>query len=133
MEQVARLAAEQNREVFAVPGNIHSFKSTGTHNLIKQGAKLVENAQDILDELSALISTNKPAQKPAPPPPSVSLTDQEKQIIPLLEPYPVHIDDLVRKSSMDAGRLSSILLTLELKGLVKQTPGKRFFLTTDGC
>jgi DNA processing protein len=129
----ARLAAEQNREVFAVPGNIHSFKSTGTHSLIKQGAKLVENAQDILDELSALISVSKPTQKPAPPPPSVSLTDQEKQIIPLLEPYPVHIDDLVRKSGMGAGRLSSILLTLELKGLVKQTPGKRFFLTTDGC
>jgi len=126
----ARLAAEQNREVFAVPGNIHSFKSTGTHNLIKQGAKLVENAQDILDELSSIIPNTKPTLTPASALSSIPLTDEEKKVIHILEPYPIHIDDLVRSLGMDAGKLSSILLTLELKGLVKQTPGKRFFLTT---
>ena len=127
----ARLAAEQNREVFAVPGNIHSFKSTGTHGLIKQGAKLVENAQDILDELSSLISTVRPAEKLDTPRSSVPLTDVEGKIVRILEAYPIHIDDLVRKSGMDAGILSSILLTLELKGAVKQAPGKRFFLTSN--
>ena len=129
----ARLAAEQNREVFAVPGNIRSFKSTGTHRLIKQGAKLVENAQDIIEELSAIISMKQSVQKKEPTNISPSLTGKEEAIIHLLEPYPVHIDDLVHKSGMDIATVSSTLLTLELKRMVQQTPGKWFSLTTDKC
>ena len=128
----ARLAAEQNRDVFAVPGSIQSFKSTGTHTLIKQGAKLVEHAQDIMEELSHMIKT--PFEKDKPADNKIMkisrLSPDERLVFESLEPYPVHIDDIARKLSIKAGRLSSILLQLELKGFAKQSPGK-FFLTTE--
>ncbi len=124
----ARLAAEQNREVFAVPGNIHSFKSTGTHSLIKQGAKLVENAGDILEELTPLIESHMANRHvrgedvlDIPP-----LSEEESKVFQALGPYPVHIDDLMRRLDMAPGPLSSILLQLELKGIVAQSPGKLF-------
>ncbi len=127
----ARLALEQNREVFAVPGSIQSFKSIGTHTLIKQGAKLVEHANDILEELSHLVkvpdSKDKNIQNKAanilPP-----LSPEESPVFEILEPYDVHIDDLVRRLSIEPGKLSSILLQLELKGIVQQSPGKLFSL-----
>ena len=127
----ARLAVEQGREVFAVPGSIHSFKSTGTHALIKQGAKLVEHAQDVMEEL--LYVTKEPAAKehfiqnqtaPALP----VLSPDESLVFDAIEPYPVHIDDLTRTLSMKPGKLSSILLRLELKGMITQSPGKFFSL-----
>lgn len=119
----ARLAAEQNREVFAVPGSVQSFKSTGTHTLIKEGAKLVENAQDIVAELSpALFAAGSArARRRAP-----EATGEEAVVLDALGPYPLHIDELVRKLATDAGTLSGILLQLELKGLVVQHPGKLF-------
>jgi len=129
----ARLAAEQNREVFAVPGSIRSFKSTGTHTLIKQGAKLVEHAQDIIEELSPAINgyvgqdnadNNKREEKTVP------LSSDESIVFDALGPYQIHIDDLIRKTSMGSGKLSSILLKLELKGIVQQSPGK-FFTKSD--
>ena len=136
----ARLASEQGREVFAVPGNINSFKSIGTHGLIKQGAKLVENTQDIVEELSHYLTTtnvlnnkvkheDKPEDKPEdkidkPKPPSLPL--EEKLVFEALDSYPVHIDDLVQKTSMKPGKLSGILLKLELEGIVHQAPGKLF-------
>jgi DNA processing protein len=125
----ARLAAEQNREVFAVPGSIQSFKSIGAHTLIKQGAKLVENAQDIIEELTPMIRFEESAgndhhQSDDDNP--VLLTADERQVYEALGPYPVHIDDLARTLSLGPGKLSSILLKLELNGLVQQTPGKFF-------
>ncbi len=124
----ARLAAEQNREVFAVPGNIHSFKSVGTHTLIKQGAKLVAHAGDILEEFEQIQTRTQrlPAQAEAL---TKSLTDEEAMIIDNLEAEPIHIDDLARRLSFESGRLSGVLLQLELKELVSQSPGKRFCLT----
>ncbi len=123
----ARLAAEQNREVFAVPGNIHSFKSVGTHTLIKQGAKLVVHAGDILDEFQHIHAQDQGSLKPreAPTPP---LTDEEAMVIDCLEADPVHIDELCRRLAIAPGRLSGVLLQLEIKGLVSQSPGKRFSL-----
>ena len=127
----ARLAAEQNREVFAVPGSIQSFKSTGTHTLIKQGAKLVENAQDVLEELTAFVDapklikdqdSNRTTQNLS------LLTPEELAVHKVLSPYPEHIDTIVRKTTFEPGKLLSILLQLELNGMVKQLPGKRFAL-----
>jgi DNA processing protein len=126
----ARLAAEQNREVFAIPGSIHSFKSTGTHVLIKQGAKLVEQVQDILDELNLEnrrfpgtrnTINGKPASSSLPP-----LSESESLVFTALSTYPVHSDELVRKLSLTSGKLMAILLQLELKGLVQQTEGNYF-------
>jgi DNA processing protein len=132
----ARLAAEQNREVFAVPGSIQSYKSMGTHTLIKQGAKLVENVQDIVSELGQFLADARPGsgsgpQRPAPIEQRHRLTAEETDVYQALGPYPLHIDELVRKLAMDAGRLSGILLQLELKGIVTQQPGKLFAVADD--
>ena len=130
----ARLALDQNREVFAVPGNVTSFKSMGTHSLIKNGAKLVAGVDDILEEIAHRLphggdcKRNTKRQDAGFFP---SLTPEEKQVLAILEPYPVHIDELVRHSKLTVGTMSSVLLQLELKGLVEQAPGKRFNLKTD--
>ena len=128
----ARLAAEQNREVFAVPGSIQSFKSTGTHTLIKQGAKLVEHAQDIVEELAPFLENSIRPGNTSPDTADenlASLSVDECQVYKALEPYPIHIDKLVRKISMEPGKLSSILLKLELNGMIQQLPGKFFILS----
>jgi DNA processing protein len=131
----ARLAAEQNREVFAVPGSVQSFKSMGTHTLIKQGAKLVENAQDIVCELGQFFAAPAgPAGGPggaAGIETRCGLTAEEARIFRALGPYPIHIDELGRRLAVDAGRLSAILLNLELKGAVLQLPGKLFQATEE--
>jgi DNA processing protein len=128
----ARLAAEQNREVFAVPGSIHSFKSCGTNSLIKQGAKLVEHAQDIIEELAPQIqetleriSDNAYVQELKVLP---ALSSDEQKVMNHLEPYPIHVDELVRKTSMAPGKLLGILLKFELEGIAQQFPGKCFSL-----
>jgi len=129
----ARLAAEQNREVFAVPGSIQSFKSMGTHTLIKQGAKLVENAQDIVVELGQFLAAPTPAQESSAGDSRIEerygLTTEESRVFQSLGPYPLHIDELIRRLAIEAGKLSGILLQLELKGIVQQLPGKLFLST----
>jgi len=125
----ARLAAEQNREVFAVPGSIESFKSKGTHALIKQGAKLVEHVSDIIEEISHMVATptgKKRTGQPGSVKPSPSLSPDESVVFEFLEPYPVHIDDISRKLDMEPAKISSLLLQLEVKGVVRQSPGKYF-------
>ena len=128
----ARLAAEQNREVFAVPGSIQSFKSAGSHTLIKQGAKLVEHAQDVIEELVPLVPLNQRLENNSPDHSKKKmglLSDDEARVYQALDPYPVHIDDLARKISMEPGKLLSMLLKLELNGLVQQSPGKLFSIS----
>jgi DNA processing protein len=123
----ASMALEQGREVFAVPGSIDSFKSTGSHFLIKQGAKLVENADDILDEFGfndALIGGNRALKNTRDGGPD--LIQSEKAIYELIGDYPMHIDEIVRLGEMDTGEALGVLLQMELKGIVKQLPGKMF-------
>jgi DNA processing protein len=125
----ARLAAEQNREVFAVPGSIHSFKSTGTHALIKRGAKLVAHAGDVVEELCAQLPVGPAEVEDVGidgEAPVGRLSAEEARVLKMLDPYPIHIDDLVRKLQIDAGQLSALLLQLEIKGLIRQMPGKYF-------
>jgi DNA processing protein len=123
----ARLAAEQNREVFAVPGNIHSFKSVGTHALIKAGRQAGGACRGCDWMNFSIFKPNHQRRHPhhrnrqCPP-----LTDDEGMVIDSLEAESVHIDDLARKLTLPSGRLSGMLLQLELKGLVAQSPGKRF-------
>lgn len=137
----ARLAAEQNREVFAIPGNINSYKSSGTHNLLKQGAKLVETTADILEELPPVFvrPADKCGLKANNTEPDVKnmlknkieLDFDEMSVIKVLDLYPAHIDEITRRVSMDPGTLSGILLKLELKGIVYQSPGKLFSINED--
>lgn len=128
----AKLAAEQNREVFAVPGSIHSHKSTGTHTLIKQGAKLVENAMDILEEFSHLADYNRKQKNQASKadgperPETADLSETDQSVFKAIGDYPVHIDTLIRQTGLDSSALAGILLELELLGLIRQTPGKFF-------
>jgi DNA processing protein len=115
-------ALEQNREVFAVPGPINSAKSIGTNQLIKEGAKLVQNVSDILKELAGQIEskTKKAEQRIA------NLNKIETEVYNLLSKEPVHVDRLVQCTQKSAPEILAILLTLELLGLIRQLSGKMF-------
>ena len=161
----ARLAAEQNREVFAVPGEIFSELSAGTHRLINDGAKLINTVDDLLNELpphvlNQIQSQASPSPVPdteaapvqaspaeqndtgpvlpepipetlspvsIPPPPD--LTPDEKTIFDAIEVPSSHIDTIVRATQLPISQVSSVLLMLELKGIVQQLPGKQFAKT----
>jgi len=125
----ARLSAEQNREVFAVPGNIHAATARGTHDLIKQGAKLVETAADIIEEIAPQLAGSEPAKAKKMPP--SDLSEDEQRAFAAIDAYPIHIDELSRRLRQPAGPLSGILARLELKGLVCQEPGKHFVRHSD--
>jgi DNA processing protein len=115
-------ALEQGREVFAVPGSIESLRSRGTHFLIKQGARLVEDVHDILEEFG--IETDKRINEEKAF--SFNLTPQEKEIYDCLGEYPVHIDEIIRNTGMEPSEILSNLLKMELKGVITQVPGKMF-------
>lgn len=121
----ARLALDAGREVFAVPGSITSYKSRGTNKLLKEGAKLVEDARDILEELSPVISSKGGARMVDVPPRMVS--SHEERVLQLLEDEPLFIDTIIQRSGLPTQEVLSLLLALELKGLIQQQPG-RFFL-----
>ena len=121
----ARLALEQGREVFAVPGSIDSARSRGTHQLIKQGARLVEGADDILAEILPQWEAPQRVKKEKTER-EHELTGGSRTILDLLSLNPLHIDDLISRSSMRSGEVASILLDLELKGWLRQLPGKMF-------
>ncbi|MBI9083846.1 MAG: DNA-protecting protein DprA [Desulfobacterales bacterium] len=125
----ARLAADQNREVFAVPGSVQSFKSAGTHQLIREGACLVTDARDIIAELTLPLcpgDRTEAGSKTNPVALPQDLAPDEAMVLAALEPYAQHIDDLVRILDMDPGSVSALLLKLELLGLVRQESGARF-------
>jgi len=112
-------ALNHNREVFAIPGNITNPKSTGTNRLIKQGAKLVQNVDDILEELGGFSAEQIPQEKPIPK----NLSEWERKLLSCLSHEPKHIDQLVKELKEPPG---TSLLTLELMGLVQQLVGKMF-------
>jgi DNA processing protein len=122
----AGLALEQGREVFAVPGRIDSAKSQGTHRLLQQGAKLVHGVDDILEELSLTGMLAEGTRDDLPGQPSAPMTEAEQQLWSCLEVYPLTVDQLVRQSSLDPAQVLSLLLDLELKGLVRKLPGQEY-------
>jgi DNA processing protein len=119
----ARLAGEQGREVFAIPGSIHSPQARGCHALIRQGAKLVETAQDVIEELSALGRYVAAHDPPAAPAGRVPLAAEEKKLLTSLGFDPTPLDVLIARSGLTSQAVSSMLLQLELRGLVAAGPG----------
>jgi len=118
----AMYALDQNREVFAVPGPVTSGKSTGTNNLIKQGAKLVQGINDITSELAGQLSFNlNHSTKVAP-----KLNAKEKVIYDMLTNEAMHIDQLAIKAEISTTEALTTLLSLELNGNVRQMAGKMF-------
>ncbi len=109
----ARMALEQGRDVFAIPGSIHAPQSKGCHSLIKQGAKLVDSVQDIFDELGEIFCSPK----------MVSNTSTFHMLFEHLHYEPVDLSTLSERSGLTIAALSSILLQLELEGLIATLPG----------
>jgi DNA processing protein len=139
----ARLAAEQGREVFAIPGSIHNPMARGCHQLIRDGAVLVETAQDVLRELGPLARLSGtrsgvtsespengagavPDERPTPPDP------QYECLLAALGYEPVTADTLARRTGLTAAEVSSMLLILELQGHVGCAPGGRYTRVNTG-
>jgi len=136
----ADFALEQGREVFAVPGKINQQTSCGVNNLIKQGAQMITCIEDVLEELrpklyqgmkdqkqkelgSAIKSVEKPQCE------TVLLEEKEQSIYDFIKKRPVHIDELVRKCGLGYSLISTVLIQLEIKRIIKQLPGKLFVRT----
>ncbi|MGC2830355.1 MAG: DNA-processing protein DprA, partial [Candidatus Acidiferrum sp.] len=128
----ARLAMEFGREVFGVPGNVTQPVSFAPNQLIKQGAKLVTNAEDVIEELptpvrAALVKAEQPEAEQRALLVTASLNPSEKKIYELLsaeESKP--IDDIVERSGLNSSEVLATLFDLEMKGIVRQSPGKQF-------
>jgi len=150
----ARIAAEQGRSVFAVPGEIGAAGSRGTHRLIKQGAILFESIEDVLDEILPQAGVALPSEPPSfsrssvpesgplqtaasstvpevsgvTAPASAGLGMSEQRLLGLISSQPVTIDTLIGASGLKAQEVLNALLVLELRGLIRQMPGKQFLL-----
>lgn len=117
----ADYAVNQGRDVFAVPGNVLTPSSRGTNRLIQEGAKLVMDAEDILEELNLTMATQQAEVREAIP-----ATAVEAKLLNLLSGEPVHIDDLCRLSALSIAEVSSNLTLMELKGLVRQVGAMQY-------
>jgi len=134
----ANAAMDYNREVMAVPGKIDSPLSKGTHQLIKQGAKLIESIEDVMEALGYYgeqltehvgIATKKAEEiieKPLFDLNQLNLSDDEKKIYSCLNKEPSHIEQIIAEADLTAGTVNAGLISLRLKGLIKQLPGSLF-------
>jgi len=124
----ANFATEYGRQVFAVPGRIDSPRSKGCHDLIKKGAKLCEGAEDILSEFEYLFPpSNKPSStSDTSTLPALELSENEQKVYDTLDHEEISIDQIIRKSGLPTSAVSVALLSLEMKRLIRQLPGKMF-------
>lgn len=120
----ADFALEQGREVFAVPGNIRSKVSKGTHKLLKQGACLIEKAEDVMEVFDLTLPDSARTETPSK---VDSLPLEEKQLLEKIGWESRHIDEIIRDFKGDIAQVSSLLTILEIKGLVKHDAGQRYF------
>src|ERR1043166_5704513 len=127
----AKQAMEQGREVFAVPGRADSILSRGTNKLIKDGAKLTEDAEDVLSEFEYLIprtaqKSGDQADESGCTKPALKLSELEEQVMAHISNEEVAIDEVIRASGLTSAAVSATLLSLEMKRFVRQLPGKMF-------
>lgn len=134
----AQTALESDREVMAIPGKIDSPLSKGPHRLIKQGAKLVESVEDVLEALEFLNidfanhvkqtaqTEVEKKQKELFDTSKLNLTETERKILDCLDSEPVHIEEIISSTELSAGKVNATLVSMRLKGLVKQLPGNYF-------
>lgn len=133
----ARLAAEQGREVFAVPGFVKTENSRGPHSLIKDGARLVESARDVLDELrpqlDAAFCGRLDARINDKEQADVQLGAQEMLVYDTLHAVPQSVDEVIRRTGLSASHVTPILLSLELKNCIRQLPGNEYVRLSRGA
>ena len=129
----ARFAADEGRDVFAVPGSVDNVLSRGCHALIRDGAKLVESAADVLEEFAHLGELRVSSDGAGPAPSDIGATGDldgldgpARTAVDSIGYDPVTLDDLVERTGLTAERLASILLTLELDGRIEVLPGGRW-------
>ncbi|MBM4221278.1 MAG: DNA-processing protein DprA, partial [Gammaproteobacteria bacterium] len=127
----ARHAMEQGREVFAIPGSIHNPVARGCHQLIREGARLVETAADIVDELGGLLAGLRSGDTPqqpsgTPAAPAVDANAEHAELLAAMGCDPVAAEVLAARRGLTIGELSSMLLILELQGLVRSLAGGRY-------
>jgi DNA processing protein len=123
----AKEGAEQGRTVFAVPGRVDSTMSQGTHELIRGGAVLVQGLEDILDQLGEVGSKMAPREAESSPMlPLAGLDQTETSLLDILKEGPLSLDELVRRSGLDSGKVASSMTMLVIKGAVVQQPGSVF-------
>ncbi|MDP3804364.1 MAG: DNA-processing protein DprA, partial [Candidatus Omnitrophota bacterium] len=132
----ANFAAEQGRAVFAVPGKVSSATSSGTNELIRDGACLIQSVDDILQELSIAEIEPAEAGEKDKIDKSIaskskayiynSLTEDERKVYKILSDEPLYIDEVLAETGISAQKVAKVLLNLELKALIKELPGKQF-------
>jgi DNA processing protein len=121
----AELAVEQGREVFAVPGEAGASRSRGAHRLIRQGAKLVESVDDIIEEVAPqLLRRSGGAAQTAPRQLPPNASEAARKVFALLQENSLQVDDVIEKTALPAAQVLEVLLDLELQGLLRQSPGK---------
>jgi DNA processing protein len=122
----ARFAAEQGREVFAIPGSIHSPQSRGCHKLIREGAKLVEDLADVLSELQIPLPKQGVNSSKRLPETLLPLDKEYEMLLDALGFEPATLDDLIERTGLSSESVASMLLILELDGCVAALPGGRY-------
>lgn len=134
----ARAALEYNREVMAVPGKIDSPLSAGTHKLLKEGARLIDSVEDVMDAMGyigeqleshvseAAAEATERAEMPLFDTGELKLSTDEKEVYDALDKDPKHLEQIIAETNLQAGRVSAAAISLRLKALIKQLPGSMF-------